>query len=124
MSHFISQKGIIPFRSLLTFLLIERILIPQRSASVQSRTFHVFLENKFSLFAVDIQPNKIYWKKTANDLLLWFLIVEELLFALLVDITQVDVVDLESETDPVRAVFSGLGLVSEVNAADVDVYVV
>ena len=124
MPHLISQERIIPFRRLLTFLLIKRILTPQRSASVHSCGLHIFLENKLSLLTIDIQPNKVYRKQTSNNLLFRFLIVEELFFALFVDIAQVDVVDLETETDTVGAVFGGLGLVAEVNAADIDVYVI
>jgi hypothetical protein len=108
MAHLISQKCVISFGSLLIFLLIERVLTSKRSAFAHRSSVHIFLEDKFGLFAVDVEANEVDGKQTSDDFLFRFLKVKKLFLTFFVDIAQVYIVDFEAKTDPVGTIFSGL----------------
>lgn len=129
--HLVCYVGIVAFWGLLNFFLlflfiflfIFFFLFFFINVFVFLRFIILFFEYELGFFAIDIQSYKIYWKLTANDFILWFFIIEKLSLAILINIVEINIIDLEAKTES-KAGWGRFWFIPKMNAADVNINVV
>lgn len=119
-AHLVCYVGIVTFWGLLNFLFLLFFIF--FFVFVFLRLIILFFEYELRFLAIDIQSYKIYRKLTANDFILWLLIIEKLSFAVLINIVEINIIDLKPKTEA-RITWGRFWFISKMNAANIDINV-